>query len=244
MRTRRIFEARGAAGADGMSTSGNGLTYADAGVDIDAGQCAGRADQARRASAPSRPGTMARARRVRRALRPEGGGLHGPDPRRRDRRRRHQAAHRDRHRACGHDRHRPGRHVRQRPGLPGGGAVVLPRLFRHRQAGGRSGHAHHRRASPPAAPPPAARWWAARRRRCRACITRATSTLPASPWARWSGGRTCPQGVQDGRRAARPGLGRGAFQRLFLRAQGGGAVGPWLGRARALRRRARWARRC
>jgi phosphoribosylformylglycinamidine cyclo-ligase len=34
-------------------------------------------------------------------------------------------------------RHRPGGDVRQRPGLPGRRAAVLPRLFRHRQAGGR-----------------------------------------------------------------------------------------------------------
>ena len=39
---------------------------------------------------------------------------------------------------------------------------------------------------------------AARRPRCRACITRAISTLRALPWARWSAGRTCPQGVRTG----------------------------------------------
>ena len=55
------------------------------------------------AKATRRPGRGCRSRRLRRAVRPEAGGLQGPDPGRRQRRRRHQAQ--DRH------RDRPARHA-------------------------------------------------------------------------------------------------------------------------------------
>ena len=75
-----------------------------------------------------------RDRRIRRPVRPQGGGLCRSGPGRRHRRRRHQAQDRHRHRHPRHGRHRSRRHVRQRSRRPGRRAAVLPRLFRHRQA--------------------------------------------------------------------------------------------------------------
>ncbi len=80
-----------------MSERPNGLTYATAGVDIDAGNAlVERIKPA--AAATARPGVVDGPRRLRRALRPQGRGLRRPGPRRRHRRRRHQAPPRHRHR--------------------------------------------------------------------------------------------------------------------------------------------------
>ena len=76
-----------------MSNSHPPLTYAQAGVDIDAGNALVEASS-RGARPPAR--RRRRARRLRRPVRSQGRGLQGPDPGRRHRRRRHQAQGRDR----------------------------------------------------------------------------------------------------------------------------------------------------
>ena len=111
----------------------NGLTYADSGVDIDAGnRLVDLIKPMVRATAPRRRGR--RDRRLRRAVRPQGRGLQGSGAGGRHRRRRHQGQDRDRDRPAWRDRHRSGGDVGQRPRGAGRGTAVLPRLFRLRQA--------------------------------------------------------------------------------------------------------------
>ena len=97
-------------------------------------------------------------------------------------------------------RHRSGGHVRQRPAGPGRRAAAVPRLFRHRQAG----RGRRRRAWSPASPRaagwPAPRWSAARRPRCRACTPAATTTWPASASARWTAAAVLPRLDEPARR--------------------------------------------
>ena len=113
--------------------TGNGLTYREAGVDIDGGDALVEAIKPL-ARATNRPGVM--------------GGLGGfgalfdlkaagfADPVLVSATdgvgTKLQGRHRGRHPR--HRRHRPGGDVRQRPGGAGRRAAVLPRLFRHRQA--------------------------------------------------------------------------------------------------------------
>ncbi len=77
-------------------TGGNGLTYAQAGVDIDAGNAL--VEQIKPLVRATRPARRRRGDwRLRRPLRPEGRRLQRPDPGRGQRRRRHQAETRHRH---------------------------------------------------------------------------------------------------------------------------------------------------
>ncbi len=90
----------------------------------------------------------------------------------------------------------------------------------------------------------AARWSAARRPRCRACITRATSTLRALPWARWNAGQDLPTGVQEGDvllGLASDGVHSNgySFVRKVVELSGLGWDAP-----SPVRRRHAWARRC
>ena len=166
------------------------ISYRDAGVDIDAGNALVEAIKPL-AGADAAAGRRRRPRRLRRAVRPQGGGLQGPDPGRRQRRRRHQAQDRHRDRPARHHRHRSRRHVRQRSAGAGRRAAVLPRLFRLRQArrGDRArGDRRHRRGLP------AGRLRADRRRDgrdARHVRRRATTTSPALPSAPWSAARCC-----------------------------------------------------
>ena len=170
--------------------SKKGLTYAQAGVDIDAGnrlvELIKPLVRATRAA-----GRRCRARRLRRPVRPQARGLQGPGPGRRHRRRRHQAQDRHRDRPARHHRHRSRRHVRQRPRGAGRRAAVLPRLFRLRQArpgDRRRGRRGHRRRLP-------AGGLRADRRRDRRdagpVSAAATTTSPASRSARPSAARCC-----------------------------------------------------
>ena len=78
----------------------NGLTYADAGVDIDAGN---RLVEVIKPGSRHRPRRRrCRDRRLRRPVRSQGRGLQGSGAGRRHRRRRHQAQDRDRHRPARH----------------------------------------------------------------------------------------------------------------------------------------------
>ena len=133
-----------------MAEQRNTLTYRDAGVDIDAGNSL--VERIKPAAAATDRGRRdGRARRLRRALRPEGRRLPRSDPGRDDRRRRHQAQDRHRMRRAQHDRHRPRRDVRERPRRAGRRAAPLPRLFRLRRArrrGGRRRDRGHRRGLP------------------------------------------------------------------------------------------------
>ena len=110
--------------------SKKGLTYAQAGVDIDAGnrmvELIKPLVRATRAARRRR-----RDRRLRRPVRPQARRLQRSGAGRRHRRRRHQGQDRDRDRPARHDRHRSRRHVGQRPRRAGRRAAVLPRLFRH-----------------------------------------------------------------------------------------------------------------
>ena len=133
-----------------MTDRPNGLTYAEAGVDIDAGNAlVERIKPA--AAATARPGVMAGLGGFGALFDLKAAGYADPvlvaatdgvgtklrlaiDTGRLDTR-----------------RHRPRGDVRERPGLPGRRAAVLPRLFRHRQARGRRRGARSSRASPPAA---------------------------------------------------------------------------------------------
>ena len=182
------------------------------------------------ARATRRAGRDGRPRRLRRAVRPEGGRVRGPGAGLHHRRRRHQAEDRHRDRAARDGRHRPGRDVRQRPGRAGRRAAVLPGLFRHRASWTWSTRGHGgRRASPRAAGRPAARWSAARRRRCPGCTRRATTTWPASPSARPSAARCCRAASAPG--DARAGLReqRRALQRLLAGAPDRRAAAGWAG---------------
>ena len=121
-------------GATGFERRTNGLTYAAAGVDIDAGNAlverikpAAGAHRARRrrwrASAASARCSISRPRvSATRCWSPRPTAS-APS-----------CASRSTRGQLDDDRHRPRRDVRQRPGLPGRGAAVLPRLLRHRQA--------------------------------------------------------------------------------------------------------------
>ena len=200
-----------------MAEQRNTLTYRDAGVDIDAGNSlVERIKPA--AAATQRAGRDRRARRLRRALRPEGGRLPRPGPGRHDRRRRHQAEDRHRERRARHDRHRPRRHVRQRPRRAGRRAAAFPRLFRHRRARCGGG----RRTSSTASRRAAA--WPARAGRRRdggdagPLSAAATTTSPASRSARSERDRLLAARRSRGRRRrARPRLVRPSFERLFAR---------------------------
>ena len=121
-----------------MNDKRNGLTYAQAGVDIDAGNRMVELIKPL-VRATARPGADAEIGGFGGLFDLKRAGLPGPDPGRRNRRRRHQADDRDRDRAARHDRHRPGRDVGQRHRGAGRRAAVLSRLFRLRQAraGGR-----------------------------------------------------------------------------------------------------------
>jgi hypothetical protein len=116
-----------------MNDKRNGLTYAQAGVDIDAGnRMVDLIKPLVRATA--RPGADAEIGGFGGLFDLKRAGLPRPDPGRRNRRRRHQAGDRDRGRPPRHDRHRPGGDVGQRHRGAGRRAAVLPRLFRLRQA--------------------------------------------------------------------------------------------------------------
>ena len=116
-----------------MAEPKRGLTYAQAGVDIDAGN---------RMVELIKPLVRATARRGADAEIGGFGGLfdlkragfHRPGAGRRHRRRRHQAQDRDRDRPPRHDRHRSGRHVGQRSRRARRRAAVFSRLLRLRQA--------------------------------------------------------------------------------------------------------------
>ena len=130
-----------------MSERPNGLTYAAAGVDIDAGNGWSSASSRRRRR-PTAPGVMAGLGGFGALFDLRAAGYRRPGAGRRHRRGRHQAPARDRDRAARQRRHRPRRDVRERPRLPGGGAAVLPRLLRDRAARRRRGGRRHRKASP------------------------------------------------------------------------------------------------
>ena len=122
--------------------------YAAAGVDIDAGnRMVDLIKPLVRRTA--RPGADAEIGGFGGLFDLKAAGYSDPDPGRGDRWRRHQGQDRSRDLAPRHDRHRSRRHVGERPGRARGRAVVLPRLFRLRQArsGGRgdSGRGHRRR---------------------------------------------------------------------------------------------------
>ena len=220
------------------------ISYRDSGVDIDAGNALVEAIKPL-ARSTRRGGRRRRSRRLRRAVRPEGRRLHGPDPGRRQRRRRHQAQDRHRHRPARHHRHRPRRHVRQRPAGAGRRAAVLPRLFRLRQArcGDRArGRRRHRRRLP------AGRLRADRRRDGRdARHVRRGRLRPRRLCRRRGGAGPDPAArrYRRRRRADRPCLLRRALQRLFAGAPAGGGGEARLGRARrpSIQRRA-WPKRC
>ncbi len=114
-----------------MSDRPNRLTYAQAGVDIAAGNALVERIKPM-AAATRRPGVADALGGFGALFDPRAARLCRPDPGRLDGRRRHQAEGGDRERAAGHGRHRSRRHVRQRPALPGRRAAVLPRLFRDR----------------------------------------------------------------------------------------------------------------
>ena len=124
----------------------SGITYRDAGVDIDAGdelveRIKPLVRRAQRREVLAGIGGFGALVELPRRLPATGAG-------RRHRRGGHQAAPGDRHRPPRHHRHRPGRDVRQRRGGAGRRAAVLPRLLRDRQAAGRGrrgGRARHRR---------------------------------------------------------------------------------------------------
>ena len=135
-----------------MTDRPNGLTYADAGVDIDAGAALVEAIKPLAKPPRRRPGSRRGAGRLRRAVRPEGGGLRRPPDRGHHRRRRHQAEGGHRGEPARGRGGRPRGHVRQRHSGPGRRAAAVPRLLRHRQAGrgGRAGHrGGNRRGLPP-----------------------------------------------------------------------------------------------
>ena len=163
-----------------MNDRRNGLTYAEAGVDIDAGNAL--VERIKPAAArTTRPGVMAGLGGFGALFDLKAAGYADPILVAATDGVGTKLTARDRHRPARHRRHRPRRDVRQRPGLPGRRAARLPRLLRHRQA---------RRSRPPAA---SSRGIAdgcveagarARRRRdrraCRTSTRRATSTWPAS----------------------------------------------------------------
>ncbi len=225
-----------------MSDETTRLSYAEAGVDIAAGNAL--VDRiAPAAAATARPGTMAGLGGFGALFDLKAAGLPRPDPRRRDRRRGHQTADRDRYRRGRWDRPGSGGDVRQRPCVPRRGAAVLPRLLRHRAAVGRSGRAGGR----------------GDRRRLSRGRMRAGGWRDRGDAGDVSAGRFRPRGIcrgRDGarrgaargrgrgRRGAGPRLGRGAFQRLFAGAPGGGGGGAGLERCGAVRGRVRWGPRC
>ncbi len=156
----------------------NGLTYADAGVDIDAGEALVEAIKPL-AKATRRPGAERLPGRVRGPLRPEGGRLRRPLAGLDHRRRRHQAE--DRH------RDRPATTGWASTWWPCASTTCWPRersrcLFLDYFATSSSTStwpAAWSRASPRAASSRAARWWAARPPRCPACTAPTTTTLRA-----------------------------------------------------------------
>ena len=96
-----------------MNDKRNGLTYAQAGVDIDAGNRMVELIKPL-VRATARPGADAEIGGFGGLFDLKRAGFQGPGPGRRNRRRRHQADDRDRDRPARHDRHRPGRDVGQR----------------------------------------------------------------------------------------------------------------------------------
>ncbi len=125
--------SRGEASRSELVTFVDEARYADAGVDIDAGnRMVDLIKPLVRATA--RAGAGAEIGGFGGLFDLKAAGFHRPDPGCRDRRRRHQGQDRDRNLPPRHDRHRPGRHVGQRSRRPGRGTAVLPRLFCLRQA--------------------------------------------------------------------------------------------------------------
>ena len=127
-----------------MAEKERGLTYAQAGVDIDAGNRMVELIKPL-VRATARPGADAEIGGFGGLFDLKRAGLYRPGPGRRHRRRRHQGQDRHRDRPPRHHRHRPGRHVGQRPGGARRRAAVLPRLLRLRQA-------RRRKSAPPSSP--------------------------------------------------------------------------------------------
>ena len=117
-----------------MSDQANGLTYAEAGVDIDAGEALVEAIKPL-ARATARPGADASLGGFGALFDLKAAGYADPLLVATTGWRGHQAEDRHRDRPPRHSGRRPGGHVRQRPAGPGRGASDVPGLLRHRQAG-------------------------------------------------------------------------------------------------------------
>ena len=137
------------------------LTYADAGVDIAAGEKAVELIKAHVRST-FRPEVDRRRRRLRRPVRRRLEALPRSAARVVDRRRRHEVGDRPPREPAQHDRHRLRRDVGRRHRRAGRRAAVLPRLHLDRQARARGDRRARRAASPTAAARRAARCSAAR----------------------------------------------------------------------------------
>ena len=202
-------------GASAGRAGGNGATYREAGVDIDAGDALVERSS-RWPAPPPRAAPMGGLGGFGALVRPEGGGLHRSGAGLGHRRRRHQAQDRDRDRAA----RRPSASTWWRcasttwscraPSRCSSSTISPPASWM--SAAGARGRSP---ASPRAAARPAAPWSAARPPRCRACTPTAITTSPASRSARPSAARCCRA---TWRRATWcsgwPVIGR-AFQRLF-----------------------------
>ncbi len=134
-------------------------------------------------------------------------------------------------------RHRPRRHVRERSGRPGRGAAVLPRLLRHRQARSRAGCVDRRRYRSRL---PRGRLRADRRRDRRNAghaIPTATTIWPVLPWVRPNVGSFSPPAISPRVMSFSASLPPAFTQRFLAGAQDRGPLRPWLGRAGSICRR-------
>ena len=196
-----------------------GLTYRDAGVDIDAGERL--VDRIKPLAARTRIPEVLGAVGGFAGLCRRPGGLEGAGAGERHRRRGDQAPRRVPRRRARHGRHRSGGDVRQRHADRRRAPALLPRLLRDRQARRRAWPKRWSRASPRAASWPAARSSAGRRPRCRASYPEGEYDLAG--FAVGVVERAADPGRQPrrgGRRADRRPLERAALQRLLPRPQG------------------------